>query len=232
MDDLNIQQLIDDSLREKENSREKKEQISWHISSIGSCMRGQYLSRQGAKPDTEIDNRLLRVFDKGNKEEAWLIGLIKENKKVRDGLITVEEQVRVEDKDLGISGRADLLLQQGDKKRLYEIKSKNSLSFRYMIGPYGKGPQREHEYQLWTYLYLLDIPEGRLVYSSKDNSLILEFIVYRNNQALKTEVMDYLTKLNWCWKEKVLPPLPDKTSWQAKYCKFHKQCLALEKKKI
>lgn len=219
---IQIQKLIDEAVKKP---RAKKAITSWHISKLGSCLRGVYLERRGYKPDKPIDDRTLRVFDVGNKTEDWMVELIKSVRGVE-----AETQIRVEDKKLGVSGYIDLKLKQNGETELYEIKSKHSRAFWYMKDKAG-GPNRHHEYQLWTYLWLSGIKKGSLVYVSKDDLSILQYPVLRNDKQLKKEVFEQLEILNDCLKNNLLPPLPDKKSWQHKYCRFHQQCLAIEEVK-
>ena len=226
--DISIEDIINKAIREK-NDKERKDQrqTSWHASGLGGCLRGQYFSRLGLEPDYSIDDRTLRVFDVGNKTEDWLVDLIKTQKEI----VKSETQVRVEDKKLDISGRADLVLTFRDEKVVYEIKSKHSRAFWHMKKD---GPQLSHQYQLWTYLYLLNIDRGKLVYVSKDDLAIMEFEVRKDNEKLKNEVMTILNLLNEAWKKKdpLILPLPDKDSWQARYCRYHKRCIKAEYDKI
>jgi hypothetical protein len=220
---MNIQQLINNAVNVK---REKKEITSWHISKIGSCMRGIYLERLGKKPDKPFDDRILRVFSVGHQMEDWLCDLIKDS----PGIKKTETQLRVEDEKLGVSGYADLFIEYEDgKKRLYEIKTKHSKAFWWMDKK-GEDAQLQHQYQLWMYLYLLNIEKGSIVYLSKDDLCVLEFPVFRDNEKLKKEVFEILDLLNKAWKLKdpSILPLPDKDDWRAKFCNYHKQCVKLK----
>lgn len=195
--------------------REEREITSWHISKIGSCMRGMYLERLGVKPDTEFDNRTLRVFSCGHHFEEWFINILKENKEIK-----IEEQVRVKCEKLGVSGYADFVAEYGEIKKVYEIKSKHSKGFGWL-------PQRQHQYQLWLYLKVLGIKEGGLIYLSKDDLRIAEYPVLLSDKKLEEEVMAQLNLLNRAWKKKdpSILPLPDEKDWTAKYCRWHKSCI-------
>ena len=154
MIEIPLQRIINEAVKEK---RENKEISSWHISKIGSCPRGVYLERQGLKPDEDFSDRQLRVFSVGKHFEEWFVGLLQG----REG-VKAETQVRVEDKRLGVSGYADLLLETQEGKKVYEIKTQHSKSFWYYDNQ--KKPQDHHRYQLWMYLYLLGVEEGSIVY--------------------------------------------------------------------
>ncbi len=218
---FSIQQLINNQIRKENDSREKKEQLGWYVSSLGSCLCGTYLSRLGLKPDKEFDDRILRVFKVGKQTEDWIIDLIKK----QEGYKALDQTLLVDD-DLNLRGKYDLHLQNINtgKELIYEIKSKHSKSFWYMDKK-GEGAAEQHKMQLWTYLYLAKIKEGRIVYVSKDDLSILEYPIFLKDEKLKEIVLDQIGILNESWKKK-LPPLPaPQNSWQAKYCNFHKQCL-------
>lgn len=220
--ELSLQELINNSIREKRNG-EKKEQKSWYASSLGGCLRGIYFQRLGVKPDTELTDRELRVFNVGNQMEDWLIKLISSQKKVK-----AETQVRVYSEEWNLSGKVDLVMEYNGIKKIYEIKTKHSRAFWWMLKE-GK-PMRQHEQQLWIYLELLGIEEGNLIYLSKDDLAIQEYIIRRNDKKLEEEVLDQINLLNKSWKEKdpALLPLLAKDSWQNKYCRFHSHCTTLK----
>lgn len=220
-----IQELVNEAVK---SERQSKEQRHWYISRLGACPTGQYLERLGVAPDSPFDDRTLRVFHAGRVFEDWIVGL----------LTGAETQVPVESQELDISGYADLKI--GDM--VYEIKSKHSRAFWYMIDK-GEGANRQHEIQLWTYLYLLDLPEGKLVYISKDDLTIAEFPVFRDDAVLKAETLQILDTLNTAWRTKT-PPVPvsdpylkdetgylkdnkgnKKKDWRWWYCSWHKQCM-------
>lgn len=208
--------------------REKKEITSWHASGLGSCPTGRYLERLGVEPDEGFDERTLRVFSAGSKFEEWILGLAKQG--IGKAKIELTEQVRVEDKELGLSGYADAVVElPGGNKVVYEIKSKHSNSFHWMKKR-GEGAMRQHQMQVWAYLKVLRIHEGRILYISKDDLSFLEFPVKLTNMELAKEVLDELAMLNEAWSKKLPPPvLFDEKDWRAKYCRWHKKCLTQEK---
>lgn len=221
---FSIQQLINNKVNEK---REKKEQKSWYISGLGSCMTGRYLQRLGKEPDVPFDDRTLRVFSCGNIFEEWIINLIKEN-----NVGEIETQGGVGDDKLNVTGYWDLKVTIDNKPILYEIKSKHSKSFWYMDKK-GEGANLQHQMQLWTYLWLAEIEDGRILYISKDDLSILEYPIKRSDEKLKKLVFDELNLLNEAWKEQdpTILTLLDAKAWQSKYCRFHNQCLAIHGQK-
>ena len=220
---LQISEIISQTLKERQLQKQQDyKQTSWHASSLGSCLRGNYLQRLGVKPDKEFDDRTLRKFDSGNIFEEWAINLIEKNPEV----LTVLRQHRVESKIYNLSGKIDALVEYKDgTTEIIETKSSNNRAFWWMVQN-GNKPSRHHEYQLWVYLKLMNINSGRIVYIEKDYLSIQEYVVVLENKELAKEVIGYLTLLNEAWSKKdiTLLPLPDKKSWQSRFCRFHKQC--------
>lgn len=223
-----IQEIINKKIIQAREERLDKKIESWHCSKLGSCLRGVYLERLGIKPDKEFTERELRIFDVGKMFENWIVGLIKDQEGVE-----WETQVRVEDKELNVSGYTDLVVGYDGTKKVYELKSKHSRSFWYMADK-GEGANRQHEYQLWLYLKILKIAEGSIIYISKDDLSMLEYPVYLSDNKLELEVMNELNLLNQAWKEKnpSILPLVDSKSWQAKYCRYHSNCVKLDGQKV
>jgi hypothetical protein len=216
-----IQEIINKKILQAREERNKPIE-SWHCSKLGSCLRGVYFERLGIKPDKEFDGRTLRVFDVGKMFENWVMGLITDQVGVK-----FDTQVRVEDKKLNVSGLADLVLDYQKEKKVYELKTKHSRAFWYMVEK-GEGANRHHQYQLWLYLKLLKIKEGSIIYISKDDLTMAEFPVLLSDKKIEAEVMNELDLLNRAWKMKdpTILPLPEKNDWKAKYCRYHSHCLS------
>ncbi len=217
-----LEELITKALVEKRAGQEAErvgKERTWYASSLGSCLRGQYYARLGEKPDSEPNGRELRVFDVGNQMEKWLIDLIADHSKY---IFVTQERLFSEKWQM--SGRPDLVLYKDKGGRIFEIKTKHSKAFWWMKKE-GK-PMRQHEQQLWFYLKMTGIKEGTIVYLSKDDLAIMEFIVRLDDEVLAKEVISQLKILNKAWKEKdpTLLPLPEKGSWQEKYCRYHSHC--------
>lgn len=214
---------LQDLINKKVSEREEREVKHWHCSRLGACPTGMYLERTGTKPDEEFDERTLRVFSCGKIFEDWLIDLVKNE-------CQLEQQVRIEDTTLDVTGYADAVVTLPDgRKIVYEVKSKHSKAFWYMVEK-GEGANKHHLRQLWFYLYNLGIEEGRLIYVSKDDLTIAEYPVYLKDKELGDSILAEIALLNDCLKAG-LPPKPptDPKDWRVKYCSFHKQCVNQKK---
>jgi hypothetical protein len=218
-----IQSFIDDTIsKDNEKKRKDYKQSSFHASSLGNCLRGTYLQRLGIEPDEPLKVATLRKFKAGELFEEWLIDLLKRNKNIKK----VEQQIRVESKLYNLSGRLDALLTyQDDSQEVMECKSQHSKSFWFNIHN-GNKPARHQEMQLWIYLKLLKIENGKLVLLSKDDLSVQEYPVKLEDKELAKEVIDIMNLLNTAWKEQnpLLLPLPEE-KWKAKFCQYHKHCV-------
>lgn len=217
---FSVQSIINTAIKK---DREDRKITSWHISKLGSCLTGVYLERLGVEPDEEFDDRTLRVFEVGHMMEDWLFNLIEDF----DG-VKITRQGRVEDKKLNISGYYDGLVEYNGTRLIYEIKSKHSRAFWYMRNK-GEGANEHHEMQLWTYLWLTGVPEGRLLYLSKDDLSMLEYVIKLSDQKIGQRVSKEIKVLNEAWARKISPSPPDSKSWQAKFCRWHSKCISQDK---
>jgi CRISPR/Cas system-associated exonuclease Cas4 (RecB family) len=216
-----IQQIINKNIIE---DREPREITSWHCSGFGSCPTGRYLERLGVPPDSEFDERTLRVFSCGNKFEDWAVELLK------DDAYEFETQTRVENPTWNVSGRVDVIMTHKDTgiRRVVEIKSKHSRAFHWM-NKKGEGAMYHHKMQLWLYLKMLAVPTGSILYISKDDMSMLEYPVRVDDAELEAKVMEEINLLNLAWLKKLPPPPPtDPKDWRCTYCRWHKQCTNLE----
>lgn len=221
--------LIDQSLLKKQAERTKKEQTTWHASSLGGCLRGVYFKRLGVKPDKGFDAKTLRIFKMGRLIEDFYRGLLEEQAGLK-----VENEVYVRDeKELGVSGYADVVVEKDGEKEVLELKSINTNSYNYMT--HGSGAKIGHKMQLWIYLHLLGIDIGRIVYIEKNFLRVAEYPVRRDDEKLEGLVRKTLGILNTAWEKQdpSLIPLPKKGSWKNRYCRWHKSHCSkvVEKKK-
>ena len=154
-----------------------------------------------------------------NQLEDWV------KDKLEKSGIKFLDQTRIEIPKLNVTGYSDFVVEIDGKKMVVELKSKHSRAFWYMTK---SGTASYHQkMQLWTYLYALNIEEGRLVYISKDDLAIQEYIIKLNDEDLKKSVLEEFGILNRAWKEELPPePTKDKKDWRYKYSSMHEDhCL-------
>jgi hypothetical protein len=91
---------------------------------------------------------------------------------------------------------------------IYEIKTVNSQVF-WAKKDYLADAYRHHQFQNYTYLRYYQMPEGRVLYISKDDLTMAEFPVYLGNQEMKAEWEEDVRTMTKFIREGVMPPKPD-----------------------
>lgn len=221
-----ITEIIDTAIL-KDGVREPKEQTSWYISSLGSCLRGVYFSRLGKERDNPITARELSSMKVGSLIHDYIQKILVES--LKETKTTIETEKRVEIPEFGATGYADIFLTNGESE-VIELKSANKDSFAFIKK---QGAKLNHQMQLWSYLYGLNIKQGRIIYLSKDYMDKQEFIVRLDDKEIENAVRAEFDILNRAWAEKdpSLIPLPEE-KWKGTYCNFHqKHCLEVKSDK-
>ena len=179
------------------------------------------------------------IMEVGKIVEEWIVNKVKQSGKL------VAEQLRVEAPEYEASGKVDLIINEGGRPILYEIKSTNSFSFKYKVK--SKEPQPQHKLQLLFYLWRLrktghqEFPEvnfsnieGRIIYVSRDDLSRLIIPVDYTEEAVKL-IIGQLEILNSSWKNDELPPIPEPViydgergkwgiNWVCDFCAYHELC--------
>lgn len=222
---FSIQTILNNNIQKKE---EREMSDYWYASDLGKCLCGVYWRRKLKEPAIK-DLHGLRVMHAGKTYEESVVNLLKKDLTGYE----IETQGLVQDEDLRIKGYYDLLItkQEIKKSLLYEIKTVHSYKFDWLKK---EGIDPHYRQQLWIYLYMKKISEGRLLYVDRDNFLFEEFPVFLEDKDLEQEVMRQLDVLNTAWKNDK-PPEPEplyvneKPNWKARYCDYHWRCLGVSK---
>lgn len=227
-EELDLQRVVDAYLRQ-ERDEERRERRGWYVSDLGQCLKGVYLQRLEGPP--AYDDRRLRLFSVGNIFHHWLVGKIKST-----GYEVLAEE-RMESEEHHLSGRADLIINHGERTTLYELKTMHSRGFWYRQRSGGLALPH-HEMQVTAYMWFLKerFPnlQGRIWYVIKDDLAVLTVPV-RYREETVTEIKRQLDVLNRAWESEVAPePAEDLVydeqmgrwvvNWQAKYCPTHDRC--------
>src|SRR3989344_2390568 len=138
--------FLDKIINESFN-REPYAKKSWWATDLNSCLRGAFYRRKGLPPTSVISPDRFGIMEVGKIVEEWIVNKVKQSGNL------VAEQLRVEAPEYEASGKVDLILYEGGKPILYEIKSTNSFSFKYKIK--NKEPQLQHKLQTLFYLWRL-----------------------------------------------------------------------------
>ncbi|MCK9482826.1 MAG: hypothetical protein M0R34_00470 [Candidatus Marinimicrobia bacterium] len=215
-----IQQLIDKSLIRQPRERSGK----WSPSSFGRCYRAQYWNRKDEPQSNPPDKRTLRVFNAGNLFEDFVVSLLPKDYQL---------QVLVESDD--VKGYADIVT----SNEVIDIKSQHSKSFWYM-SKFKKDDIKKEKYPNWLQVmyYTRELKKdfGRLVFVSKDDLCIMEFVQPLDDYWLAQLDME-LSELRRLWEQDELPKAEprcfinkDGKSKECQYCSFKILCEETEKR--
>jgi len=230
--------FLDKIINESFN-REPYAKKSWWATDLNSCLRGAFYRRKGLPPTSIIPPGRMGIMEVGKIVETWIVDKVKQSGSL------IAEQLRVEAPEYEASGKVDLILDEGGRPILYEIKSTNSFSFKYKMK--NKEPQPQHKLQTLFYLWRLrnyghqdlqgvDLSnlEGRLIYVSRDDLNRLIIPLTYSEEAIKP-IVSQLEILNSSWKKDELPPVPDSIifdeekekwmiNWVCDFCAYHELC--------
>lgn len=229
-----LDKIINDSF-----NREPYVKKSWWATDLNSCLRGAFYRRKGLPPISVITPDRMGIMEVGKIVETWIVDKVKQSGQL------IAEQLRVEAPEYEASGKVDLILNEGGRPVLYEIKSTNSFSFKYKMK--NKEPQPQHKLQTLFYLWRLrnhghpEAPhidfsnlEGRLIYVSRDDLNRLIIPVDYSEKTVKP-VIEQLEILSNCWKKDELPLIPEPIiydgergkwgiNWVCDFCAYHELC--------
>ena len=178
------------------NNASDKENVKgvFYASSLGRlCDRFLYMHYNGILPVSNISSQLRRIFDHGN---ATQYRYRKYFEKMR-ALISEETIARIDNPP--IHGRADFVLSMSSndnndkqlsyKKFILELKTINDSGFNAL-----SKPKEDHEIQLQTYLNILHIDNGAVLYENKNDQKIKVFYVNKDGDKWKA-IIDRCRKI-------------------------------------
>jgi len=114
---------------------------------------------------------------------------------------------------------------EGMTPLIFEVKSLNSLAFKYHRGNGGlSNAYPHHRLQLYTYLRGLKLAEGHLLYIARDTGWIEE-VVIRPNEELEAEWLRDIETISRYYREDERPPLEPrevdgKANWRVTYSRY------------
>ena len=209
-----LRELIDKFYLDRHKDRE---QHHFYITDAGRCPRAVFFKFKNV-PREEMEARVLRMFDHGDHIHQLIMKPLLSMKDVH----VVASEINIPPQEL-VSGRADAIVSTGKELYVLDIKSMNSMIFKNLTEP-----KEENIDQIQLYLHYFKIPKGILLYVSKDNQEIKEFVVsYDKKRALS--LLDALSNLKTKIDSNIVPDrLPDYDDdwqyWQCKYCQFKEVC--------
>ena len=205
-------------LQERQDERKtRKRSGKISPSTLGRCYRYQYWYRKGEEPSNPPDARALRVFKVGDLFHTFIQQFFETE--------DVERIVEVDD----IKGYADIVT----KDEVVDIKSQHSRAFWYMKKDnYDVAKEKEPQIlQVMTYVYLLKKKYGRLVFVSKDDLCVEEYVFDIENWRERVEKELALNRAYWAKEE--LPEAEPRAygGQECKYCSYRDRCKNEQKQK-
>ena len=209
------QVLREDEASEKERRKDKP--LAWYPSQLGSCVRRTVLEHSGVE-GLPYDDRTLRLF--------WLGSAIHEALQGKFPFEVIGHEVEINATDPAVRGRIDTVARIGPYTEAVEFKSVNSKKFGYPL------PDPTHLLQIGCYLIFpafasdgqrIKIDRARLVYWSKDDARIEEYIVERTPE-LEQRVREHILQLEESYQRYglsgELPQALPRSDWRTRYCKY------------
>jgi CRISPR/Cas system-associated exonuclease Cas4 (RecB family) len=216
---MNIQELINKELQtEQEIRKDRQRSGKFSPSLLGCCYRRQWWNRSNEPISNPINERGLRVFKVGNFFHSWVQGVITKNNP------DIRTEVKVEDDNF--LGFADVV----NGEEVVDIKSVHSKAFWYMEKCQDIAKEKFNNWmQVLFYAQKLGKKYAKLCFISKDDLTISE---YRQelDEYWKGQLDEEITKLDYFWKHKVLPPAEPRAynGKECQYCNFQKTCVEKE----
>lgn len=205
-----LKELIDKYY--SENQREDKIPTKFYISDAGKCPRTIFFKFKQA-PKEKIDPRIMRIFEAGELLHNYIFSILYRSK---IGAVT---EIPIPPNDL-ISGRADAILCIDKVNYLLDIKTINSMQFKYM-----KAPKPENVWQVQLYMHFFDIKKGILLYLDKDRQELKEFIFDYDKKIAKTLIDNFEATKSRIATDTVPQAMPDyPKNWQCSYCAYRAIC--------
>lgn len=212
-----LKNLIDKFYLDRERDRE---QHHFYITDGGKCPRAIFFKFKNISKE-KMDARMLRLFDRGEYIQMQIL-----NSLFSMGVVRASE-IRIPPQEL-ISGRADAIVTLDNELYVVDFKSMNSMIFRKLTEP-----KEDNVNQIQLYMHFFKIPKGILLYVSKDDLALKDFLV-EYDKARAEKLLKGLSDLKIKIDNNLIPAitLDCKTDWQCRYCQFKEICKMAGQEKI
>ena len=204
-----LKDLIDKYYIDTERDRE---QHHFYITDGGKCPRAVFFKFKNI-PKEKMEARMLRLFDRGEYIQMQILNAL-----FSMGVVRASE-IRIPPQEL-ISGRADAIVTLENELYVVDFKSMNSMIFRKLTEP-----KEENVNQIQLYMHFFKIPKAILLYISKDDLALKDFLVKYDKKRAEKLLKD-LSDLKIKIDNDIIPAitLDHKTNWQCRYCQFKDIC--------
>jgi len=222
------------------------EDMYWHASSLGLCMRSHWFTRMNFQSNAESASRNELTAELGNMCHEFISDALK-----REGRLLLTEKTLV-DHETKWKGRFDNLVKLDNGNVMVDVKSQRPEAFfRRSKESSDKKIKHHQKVQLASYYYFGNkylkhiypewigkkgdvIDYSVLYYIDRGGGVRDEFSLHFNDEFIKKNVLDELEELNYCYDNCIVPSSEKFwATWQCAYCKHKPMCKAireLEKK--
>lgn len=242
-------QIWNESLKEARQPREPQTRDVIWASELGKSYLDLYLTMKGEKPTNDFSDTALRKFDAGIIWEKIIevilkrAGILLETqewlKNQIDGCVTVTGKL-----DFLVGGKTDKEKAKFELEKIKDILPENvyNASLRiidslpdeinqivleiksissFMFDKYQTSgiPNANHRLQLMHYLICKNLPEGHIVYVSKDDARLLELGVF-NPSVVNEEYEKFIKEFSAYWNTGQEPPKEKEIVFDEEWGKF------------
>ena len=207
-----LKEIIDKFYLDQEKDKNRSH---FYVTDAGRCPRSIFFKFKNA-PQKGMEANILRIFDHGDYIHKLIMKSLISSREIH----IVASEVNIPPQEI-ISGRADAIVSDGKDLYVLDIKSINSMGFRYM-----KEPKKENINQIQLYLHYFEIPKGILLYVNKDNQELKEFIVNYDKELSKS-LLNKLNDVKNNIDNNIVPPRINSypENGECRYCPFKQICV-------
>lgn len=205
--DQTIDRLVAKNLLEKRRLRDEEHVPSGKLSAsgLGKPTQWQVLKTLGVKP-REIDEYVLRKFQRGNDVEDWLVSNL---------IDVVETQKKIEYK--GVIGFADAIVDTTNYEfkcgnMVVEVKSTANSAYKYIAS--SNTPKPGHCLQAGLYALAEGHSHFGICYVASDDYRILTFV--QETKKFAAEIEQIIAKYHNAIKNQTVPVFEPVEEWQRK----------------
>lgn len=198
----------------------EKERIpgAFHPSSMGRCRREMWFTHFGAERRSESKSESLRTFV--TFEFGTYFHMFIQNLCDAAGILLSRETL-VESRNPPIEGHCDGVLKVDGVKYALEIKTINQYEFAKLTKP-----KFEHKQQVMTYMYVLGIGYGIVLYFDKGTGNFKEYVVAYDSVFVQDHVISVIKAYRRMVRTRELPPRvsEDPSRPPCSYCSYAELC--------
>lgn len=191
---------------------------AFHPSSMGRCRREMWFTHFGAERRSESKSESLRtfvIFEFGTYFHLFIQNLCD-----AAGILESRETL-VESRKPPIEGHCDGILKIDGVRYALEIKTINQYEFAKLTGP-----KFEHKQQAMTYMHVLGLKYGIVLYFDKGTGNFKEYVIVYDPVFVQDHVLSVIKAYRKLVRDRELPPRisEDPSRPPCSYCAYSELC--------